>query len=321
MASNKKTLNESISIVNDVMKEILASENKDMQEVMDWVLSNKGKQLRPKMMLMGSMFGKKKDDNLYMYAAMIEIIHMASLVHDDIIDNADMRRGILSVQKKFGKKMAVYAGDYMIYCVVDKAAGMSISKYRKIFDNIRQMCYGELGQNSALYNIDITIEEYISNITGKTACIFESACQMGGLISSAPSSVVSALADFGRNFGILFQIRDDLLDFCSSEDTIGKPVLQDFENGIYTLPVIYSMDTEEHIKQMKEIKESVSENGMTEDNKKALFRIIEEAHGLEKARYKADEYYTKANISLGLLPDIPEKQYLSDLLFSCYSNL
>lgn len=312
---------EQMTLVNQYLKETLLSDNPDMQDVMDDILATQGKQLRPRLAIISAGFGNNQTTETALIACFLEIIHMASLVHDDVIDDSDMRRGNLSIQKKYGKKMAVYAGDYMIFCIVNRLIDVNPTKYREIITLMRKMCNGELGQNSSLHDLNITEEKYIQNITGKTAALFEIACKIGAKSASVSKYYIDALANFGRNFGILFQIRDDMMDYTSSREELGKPIFQDFANGIYTLPVIYSYSIQENKTRLEQLKNLVHEHGMTENEKNMLFDIIIASKGLEKCREKAREYYDSAVSALNVLPDTKEKKYLSHMLEKVYSDI
>ncbi len=316
-------LQNDIQAVNAHIARILKSENERMQEIVDWILAEKGKQLRPKLACLCSKFGKTSDETAKM-AAMLEIIHMASLVHDDIIDNSDMRRGRLSVQKKFGRHMAVYAGDYMLFCVVKEATNSGIVNYKKygsLYTVVQKMCYGEIGQDADQFKTHVTEETYLSNINGKTANLFSTACEIGALTAKVPSKIVIALTEFGKNLGLLFQIKDDLIDYMCSEEEAGKPVLQDFVHGIYTLPIIYSFEHEESRQKLLAIAEKVKKNGLDRETAREIFKIVHEAHGMTKTFAKAKEIYERAANSLSALPNVDAKAHLSSILDKLYQSI
>lgn len=320
MLFEKRGLEIEMEKVNKHIQRLLRSDNAKMQEVMDWILQEKGKQLRPKLVLLSSKFGKSSNDATE-YAAILEIVHMASLVHDDVIDEADTRRGKLSVQKKFGKNMAVYAGDYMIFAAFGSGNLKYNDNFRKLYKTMNQICYGELGQNEWLYNMDISVEEYIRNITGKTASMFQLACEIGGIIGEADKNTAKNLADYGKNLGILFQIQDDLLDYRSAEKTIGKPIYQDFANGIYTLPILFALEDNKLKKRLLDIKSQISGKYITQEQCEQLTDIIQAANGFEKCYEKSKEYYICANKALENLPEREEKEYMQMLIDTIYQNI
>ncbi|MGP1454942.1 MAG: polyprenyl synthetase family protein [Treponema sp.] len=213
--------------------------------VLEDALSLSGKLIRPKLLLQCGMLGPKwqtKTERLYLLAAMVELVHAASLIHDDIIDNAPYRRGKPSVQSKYGKKAAVYAGDFIIARIHYHAALNQLNETAAILSKtIEAMCSGEIGQAACSYKEDVTIEEYFFNIQGKTGALFKAACTIGAAETGCSDATVNALATFGENFGCIFQLKDDILDFTSSQTVQGKKVHKDFRSGVYTFPVLMAM--------------------------------------------------------------------------------
>ena len=306
-------LDKDLEKVNLHIERLLKAKNSMMQEVMDWILAAKGKQIRPILTLLCARFGNRELD-VTEYAAIIEICHMASLVHDDIIDEADYRRGQLSVQKKFGQKMAVYAGDYMIFSVIGHTNCRLLNRHKKIYRMLEQLCEGELGQTSNLYNMDITIEKYLDNIGGKTATMFELACNVGAMESKCSKKIIQNLSSYGKNLGMMFQIRDDLIDFSSNLQKEGKPVCQDFANGVYTLPIIIACKNEEYKKQL----EQLAKYYKTKQKEKVvidseILGILDRSKAFEVCDQYMKDYYKKALEALVDLPDCIEKQTLVSL--------
>ena len=306
-------LDKDLEKVNLHIERLLKAKNSMMQEVMDWILAAKGKQIRPILTLLCARFGNRELD-VTEYAAIIEICHMASLVHDDIIDEADYRRGQLSVQKKFGQKLAVYAGDYRIFSVIGHTNCRLSNRHKKIYRMLEQLCEGELGQTSNLYNMDITIEKYLDNIGGKTATMFELACNIGAMESKCSKKIIQNLSSYGKNLGMMFQIRDDLIDFSSNLQKEGKPVCQDFANGVYTLPIIIACKNEEYKKQL----EQLAKYYKTKQKEKVvidseILGILDRSKAFEVCDQYMKDYYKKALEALVDLPDCIEKQTLVSL--------
>jgi heptaprenyl diphosphate synthase len=268
-------------------------------------------------LLLSARFGDAAID-VTEYAAIIEIIHMASLVHDDIIDDASYRRGRESVQKKYGKKIAVYAGDFMLFSAISTTNIAFDEKYRKMNKVLQNLCYGELGQNAWLYNMDITVEQYLKNITGKTASMFELACSIGGMAANAAEKIIQELTDYGKNLGVLFQIRDDLFDFQPAGKVFSKPTHQDFSNGIYTLPVIYAMEDEKCKKRLTAIKKNCAFN---KKDCQEITQIIVSANGFERCYHTAYQYYAAVQKALENLPEQDEKKYLKDLAEKIFADI
>ena len=306
----EEVLNKYITKTNERMHEILKTDSESMSEVMDWVLSNNGKQLRPKIMILCSMMGKRTVD-VSEYAAAIEIMHMASLIHDDIVDNSDYRRGVYSVRKKFGSKMAVYAGDFMIFSICRLINSDNINTYRRMYNKLQSLCEGELGQNDNLFNTNITIDTYLRNIHGKTAVMFEAACYIGSKEGGCSNKVALYAENFGKNYGMLFQIRDDILDLKSNYEVEGKPIMQDWQNGIYTLPILIAME-DNNIKKRLEACFSTAhiKNGV--DNQ--IIDILEKADAFKRCLPYIENYKNEAMQALAKLPDNWAKDVLNIMM-------
>ena len=323
---NKLLENEIVSF-NTHIDNILRTDNEVMQEIMDWILQSRGKQLRPKLVCLAARFGKKGADATKM-AAILEIIHTASLVHDDIIDDADTRRGQLSVQKKYGRHMAVYAGDFMIFNIIDETFNdlkkknfSEMQAYQRLYSVVQQLCYGEIGQDKALFQSDVTEDIYVYNIKNKTASLFRTACELGAQVAKAPAAVIDALSTYGDSLGLLFQIRDDLLDYRSTEEEIGKPILQDYARGIYTLPLIYALQNESLRDEVLATSEYIKANGLSADTAKKVMNIVDQADGITKTRAKATQIYREAMDVLSKLPDKEETQCLIHILNKVYAGI
>ena len=163
-------------------------------------------------------------------------------IHDDIVDEAPFRRDRESVQRRFGKDAAVYAGDYLIARVQYYQAQENLHEAGMLLaDAIQQMCAGEIGQARCRYREDVTMQEYLCNIRGKTTALFRASCRIGALESGCSKEVIEQLDRLGESLGCMFQFRDDLLDFTTDKEVLGKETHKDFRDGIYTMPVLMAM--------------------------------------------------------------------------------
>jgi len=225
-----------------------------IDKVMLQPLEHKGKLTRPRLVLLvHELFGPVSDEAIDVSAA-IEFIHTASLVHDDIVDEADLRRGSLSSNCRFGSKTAVLIGDHLFasafwlltYC-------QRYDVLKEVTDTIRSMCQGEISQDLNLYNPYISEEDYYFNIYGKTVSLFKAACQSGALTAGAPREEVYRIGMFGDYLGYAYQIRDDIIDFVGQEKLMGKPVGSDLRNGVITLPIIRALEVSEHGEELRDL--------------------------------------------------------------------
>ena len=249
--------------------------------------------IRPRLMLLSSALGPDREERferICMLAAMVELTHTASLIHDDIVDEAEIRRGQISIQKKYGKDAAVYAGDFLIsrvnyHLAKEKlfAAGAILS------ETVEKMCLGEIGQAACRYREDVTPEKYLDNIRGKTAALFRTACYLGASEAGCPEAEAMALGQLGEYIGIMFQFRDDLMDFMSTEALQGKDTQKDFREGIYTLPVLLSAESEEGRKALLPFMKKSREGTLSEEDIAQMTGVVLN-FGTEKAKQEIHRY-------------------------------
>ena len=213
--------------------------------VLDDVLNISGKMIRAKILLLSAFSGtnwKNNKERICKLAAMVELTHLASLIHDDIVDDSPYRRGKQSIQGKYGKDAAVFAGDFLIarvfYYGVVENLNEAVSILAKTIEN---MCIGEIEQELYHYQEDISEEKYFEIIERKTAALFQAACSIGARESVCSKELTQKLELFVKNLGLIFQIKDDILDFTSNSKDLGKETHKDFQNGIYTFPVIMAL--------------------------------------------------------------------------------
>ncbi len=300
--------------VNEHMDQMMYGKSKMINQMVRWVLDVKGKQLRPRFML-ASAYSLNPDKDITEFAAMLELIHMATLIHDDVIDNSEKRRNRLSVQKKFGIKSAVYLGDYMMFSMIYNFNNQQelMREYSKtILERFEELCYGELNQNEKLYDLSITKEEHLANIQGKTAALFEVATMAGAIMCESEDQVINEYAKIGRNFGMLFQIHDDLLDILSDEKIIGKPTFQDFYNGVYTLPIILAKEEKKDYKIIQKLANDVKKDGMTKEYRTALLSKLIETNSFARACDIAKGYYDEGMEAISVMPNEEVREYFRE---------
>ena len=213
--------------------------------VLDDVLNLSGKMLLSKLLLLCAFLGtnwKNNKEKICKLAAMVELTHLASLIHDDIVDDSPYRRGKVSIQGKYGKDAAVFAGDFLIARIFYYGAVENLNEAVSILSKtVEYMCIGEIEQDLCRYQEDISENKYFENIERKTAALFQAACYIGAKESGCSEEVIQKLELFVKNLGLMFQLKDDILDFTSSSKELGKETHKDFQNGIYTFPVIMAL--------------------------------------------------------------------------------
>lgn len=242
-ADLKKELNE----VKSLIDKKLSTDQVEFSQIVKNSFNENSKMIRPALALICASYKSANRQQAISLAAAMEMLHVATLIHDDIIDNSDYRRGKEAIQKSHGVGYAVICGDYLFaksYQMLfenNKAASIKL-----MGNNVVKMCFGEVEQYYQRHNHTITVEKYLSIIEKKTAAFFESNCVLGAKLANCHKKEVETLKKFGHDLGMIFQIQDDILDFEKSQSQIGKPALSDLNRGNFSLPLIIAMqnDTE-----------------------------------------------------------------------------
>ena len=278
-----------------------------------YIQNSGGKRVRPALLLMASRLSGYQGPQAILYASVVEFIHTATLVHDDIIDDADVRRGRLAVHSRWGNEITVLLGDYLYI----KSMGLALTEdslevIRLLCDVTLRMIEGELYQLTKTGDVDITEEEHFEIIRRKTAYLFGGCAQIGGMLGGVTRECEVALREYGFNLGITFQLVDDLLDYTADEDALGKPVGGDLREGKVTLPAIYLLQRDGGAASDL-IRTVVRERTITPESWRELSRLLSEHHALESAYGKAVEHATIAKQYLDVFPPTPERDALMAL--------
>ena len=307
-------IQEDLNKVEQQLKTFSLSPNKLIAEVSTYLFQNTGKRIRPALLILCSkLFGYRGKEHILM-SALVETIHTASLIHDDIIDNSAIRRGRKSVHVKWGPNITVLLGDYLYI----KAISLSLkSKYRQIIriltDISTRMIEGELSEYSLSGNLGIAERDYFDIINKKTASLFSASCQIGGIIGKASKKEENCLANYGTNLGVSFQIIDDLLDYAGKEKILGKPVLSDLKEGRITLPLIYTLKNENKANR-KRITEILNKKELDNESQEEILHILKSNGALDYTQKKAREFSQKSKETISQLPQSIHRDAL--ILFS-----
>lgn len=313
-------LQDELEQVSNEMEKLLPSEWNQgaVGEILGAILTGRGKGYRPSLLLLMGRIGPDYPDcskRLYRLGALIEFVHMASLIHDDIIDDSALRRGNPTIQARFGKEAAVFSGDLILGKVMSvllegglRESGILIAQ------TVQDMCRGEITQSAWRYRTDISKEAYYKNIYGKTASMFVTACKIGGLESGCSSEITQQLGEIGRHLGYLFQIRDDLLDFLPENEEDGKPVRMDFREGILTLPVIFTLSNPKYRVDMERLIEAAQGGNLTNEQLDFLDKLIIEAGGFKSTIEEAEGHRKRIEELLERLPACEAVKSIGSLL-------
>lgn len=308
---NYPNLEKELLLTQKTMHQAVKIRNKEITQALYTFFENGGKLLRPAFFLLFTEFGEvPSNQQKYQYAAAIEILHAATLVHDDIIDDSPLRRNLPTIQSLYGKDVAVYTGDFL-FTAYFQLVTQATKDYKTLefnAKNMRRILVGELDQMHLRHNPAITVKNYLRHIKGKTAQLFQLSCVEGARFAgSSPTTQIRAYR-IGHNIGMAFQILDDILDFSSTEEELQKPVLEDIQNGNYTLPLIFAMaENREAFSVLSEKKI------LTETDIQDIVANIHKYHGIEKAQNLAERYTNNALKEINKLPNIPAREILSTL--------
>lgn len=235
------------------------------------------------------------------FAAAIELLHLATLVHDDVIDDADTRRGLITLQRKFGKRTAVICGDYLLCSALRMAASAADRKRYAEFelaDFAGMVCMGELSQHINNGNLELTVYRYLKIIHGKTAALFEACFYAGALLCTDDCAVMRRYTRLGRYIGMIFQLTDDCIDFEADASAALKPVQSDYEQGVITLPLIHALENAHDLL-------CAAQEGCA--TRAQINRTVSETGGLDFTRMVSGRYYRKAERLIGDLGLAEEK--------------
>jgi len=283
-------------------KVALKSQNSLVDKVMRYILRQQGKQVRPLLVMLGAKACGGVNDASYRAAIMVELLHSATLVHDDVVDGAEMRRGIASVNALWKNKIAVLIGDYML------SKGLLFSLDHKdyqclhmVSDAVRRMSEGEILQIQKTRSLDITEEDYLQVISDKTASLLSTSCAMGAASATQDQALVNALKEYGEYLGLAFQIRDDLLDYTGDEKKTGKQLGIDIQDKKITLPLIYALRNAEPGEQ-KRIRRILKSSRKRAMKSRDVMDFVKAGGGLEYAADVAEGFAAK---SLAIVDGLP----------------
>lgn len=303
-----KPIQAELSQVQQKISEQCRDSDEQLSSVLQAISDKQGKMLRPALMLLcGKLFAEIRSEHIDLAAA-IELIHMASLLHDDVIDCADLRRGRPSVNAQWGNSAAVLLGDFLLSRAFMLSTSAAMNDVAEILGSaIQKMCAGELKQNLSKGRFDLTEQDYFQMIEAKTAALYRCSCQAGAMVSEASKEQQEIAVRFGYEFGLAFQIADDLRDILSSEEQAGKTLGTDLLQKKFTLPVIHWIHQESGQRQTR------MEQAAALRAPAGLIEEMRRAGSIGYAAAQARMRIEKAKQSLSPLPVTPAKEALLSL--------
>jgi len=302
---------EDLDKVEERLKSVSKVDFTYLSELLDYSLQSVGKRIRPILTLLSGKFYDCNLEHLVTMATSVEVMHTATLVHDDAIDKSSMRRGRPTICTVWGEDRAVLLGDYLFAKATEFATDThNLQVIRLTSQTLMTISSGELNQAFNAFNLNQTREDYFRRVSRKTASLFSLSTESGAILSQAPEESIEILKDYGHNLGIAFQIVDDILDFIGTEEELGKPVGSDLAQGTLTLPAMLVL---ERYPDDNPVKRLFQENGDRQKHIPLAIELIGNSPIVQECYNVAADYCAKACRNLGRLPDVPSRQSLIQL--------
>jgi heptaprenyl diphosphate synthase len=299
-----------LDAIEQDLRKRLSSPSGVLEQASLHLLVSGGKRLRPVFVLLAGSFGKTDSADLVRVASALELIHMASLVHDDVVDDAMTRRGQATVRSEHGNRVAMYTGDFIFARALSCLSEFPDPTLHRVFSRaIEHICLGEIQQIGDLWSTRQSVSRYLRRIRRKTALLFEMACALGAISAKVEPVQSAALRRYGYSTGMAFQIVDDILDITADETVLGKPVGGDLRQGNLTAPVLYAVQDARVGNELARMIRPVLDQ---EDVRKAL-RLVGKTDGVERAQQLAERYLARAMQALGRLPCTKEREWLKTI--------
>jgi heptaprenyl diphosphate synthase len=302
-------LSRELEMVRDTILLRSASDDPDVRTALGQLLASSGKMLRPAFVLLASRFGTPDMDRMIRIAAAVEMLHMATLVHDDIIDAAPLRRGVATLHALRGPRTAVLVGDWLFASCFSLIADLAGSENGRVLSRlVARICGSEISQSSDKFVLHTSVRRYLRRIAGKTAALFALAFHVGAVESSCDEKLVSSLRRLGYNLGMGFQIIDDVLDFEEAGSETGKPTGSDLSQGIFTLPVVFALKSDDG-----KLAAALSRGRTSRRALSRAARMVLSGEGISQARRAAETYTSRAIRAIDNLPPLAARQTLREV--------
>lgn len=302
--------------VESRLKQVGEGKYSYLAEPLEHVLEPIGKMMRPAITLLSARFHPNDGSHAEIMAGAVELLHVATLIHDDTVDDSDLRRGRATVSNLWGRDAAVVIGDYIFAASATMVCETENVRVIRLFaETIMELSKGQLYEMSNAYNPNQDMKNYLDRIHSKTASLFATAAESGAVLSGAEEDVVQALRDYGYNLGMAYQVVDDILDLLGSRDHVGKPVGNDLLQGVITLPILTYAKHYPHDTSITDFFADPTDSSVAE-------RVLEAARSpeiLREAYGFADQRCEDARVSLASLPDTTERESLLSLV-DCVIN-
>lgn len=299
------SMEDDLKRVEDELLRVVAAEGDFLTEIASHLILAGGKRVRPGFAIAASSVldpaGNPGAIEVIRGGCAVELVHIGSLYHDDVMDDATTRRSVKSVNAEWGNLRAILAGDYLLGRSSELAADLGTEVAGLLATTITELCEGQILELESAYNTDRTIDLYERSISGKTASLLATACRIGAIVGDLPRPVVESMTEFGKAYGMAFQVVDDILDVIATDEQLGKPAGNDLVEGIYTLPVIHALgepDVGPELRPLLTPQISIADRDRARE-------LVRESDGVRIALDVAQSWADKAAATLTDLPDTP----------------
>ena len=292
----QKDLKEFDRTFNDLMR----SDVKLVDQIAKYIVKHKGKQFRPALLIVSARSVGEPNNSTYITASVVELLHTATLVHDDVVDDSELRRGFPTIHKIWKNKIAILMGDYLLAkSLIAATEAESLQIMNTVATVAKRLIKGEMLEIQKSRKLDVTESDYFKIIADKTGSLIAACCELGALTVNSEEKQQQALRKYGENLGLAFQIKDDLLDYESKKTILGKPVIADVKDKKLTLPLIYSFNGSSDKEKHKVLK--IIKNGARKKEISYILDFVNEHNGLDKAQEKAISLRDEAKEALKII--------------------
>lgn len=299
-----------IDFIEKELEKALSSSSRVINDASLHLLQAGGKRIRPVFVIISAKFGDYNIERVKNIAVPLELIHSASLVHDDVIDNSDMRRGRHTVKAQWNNRVAMYTGDFIFAKALEYVTNIENPRIHRILSRTMvEICNGEIIQIEDKFRLSQNIKDYFRRIKRKTALLIESSCELGAIVTNADEYIVKTLRRYGYFVGMSYQIVDDILDFISTDQQLGKPAGSDLLQGNITLPILLLKDNEKIIRFVERAKEGK----VTETERMQMLELVRKSDAIKKSINVSNHYLQKALKEVEKLPNSTMKKNLRDI--------
>ncbi|MFC3038928.1 heptaprenyl diphosphate synthase component II [Virgibacillus xinjiangensis] len=305
-------LKKDLAMVEESLNNVIQAEHPVLRDTSTHLLKAGGKRIRPVFVVLAGQMGNYDLERVRKVAVALELIHMATLVHDDVIDDASLRRGEPTIKSLYDNRVAMYTGDYILARALEEITSIKQPNvHRLLAKTIVEVSVGEIEQIKDKYNWNQNLRNYLRRIKRKTALLIATSCELGGLVSGLHEQEAKKLYQYGYYIGMSYQIIDDILDFTSTEEELGKPVGNDLLQGNITLPVLFAMENADFRQLLQKTFHNPS--NVDKEDMNNLIVSLKRSDAVERSYQLSEIYLQKALKSVSNLPDNKAKRTLEDI--------